>query len=87
MDASQNSPAFGLFNLLEQVVHLCQPCPEAMKKVLKEEFLKICLLGNAFAAPVVNASSPEGFVPEMEETRNLMGWVPIRFPRKLLFFD
>ena len=43
-----------------------------MKKILEEDFLRVCLKGNEFSAPVVNASSPEGFVPEMDETKKFM---------------
>lgn len=63
---SKSTPNYGLMNCLESLLELCSECPEESKKVLLNKFFQVCSIASEFAAPVVNASSPEGFLPDSE---------------------
>ena len=72
LSLSRSTPNYGLMNALESLIELCCGCPSEVNAILLEQVLSVCAMASTFAAPVVNASSPEGFLPDSDDAVELM---------------
>jgi len=65
-----SKPHYGLLAGLEALLPFLRDAHPQMKATLINTLFKICAKANDFAIPVVNASSPEGFLPESDVSKD-----------------
>jgi hypothetical protein len=65
-----SKPHYGLLAGLEALLPFLRDAHPQMKETLINTLFKICAKANDFAIPVVNASSPEGFLPESDVSKD-----------------
>ena len=67
LEACQKTPHFGLMSGIEFMLKYGRDFPEAMQNIIVPKIMNLCYKATKYAEPVVNSSSPEGFLPDIKD--------------------
>jgi len=66
LEACQTTPHFGLMSGVEFMLKYGPDFPKEIQNILVPKIIGLCYKATKYAEPVVNSSSPEGFLPDIK---------------------